>query len=79
MGELEHLGESAGFGSVLIALLEAAGWTVYERPAFGGGVLLTAVGHGTSVGAAAMTKGEASFVLFERVMALKKWRDKAAA
>lgn len=37
---LERLGESVTFGECLLALLEADGWKIERRPAFGGGVLL---------------------------------------
>ena len=40
---LERLGDSAGFGELLIELLERNGWRVHRRAAFAGdGVLLIA-------------------------------------
>lgn len=42
MGELERLGESAPFGSLLLELLAVDGWAIYQRAGLGGGVLLLA-------------------------------------
>lgn len=40
--DIPRLGESAEFRSLLLRLVELSGWTVEERPAFGGGVLVIA-------------------------------------
>ena len=76
---MERLGGTVEFGRALQSLLEAAGWTISERPLLGGGVLLIASGHGTSVEACADEYAGAIGALFERVMALKVWRQKRAA
>lgn len=78
-GEMERLGETDVFGDLLLRLVRLAGWEVDERPLLGGGVLLIATGFGTAVAAADDTYAGASHALLDRVMALKKWRDKAAA
>lgn len=77
--ELERLGETEEWKSQLVRLIELAGWKVTERTLFGGGVLLIAIGFGTSVAAAGEVYAEAAGVLFERVMALKKWRHLSVA
>lgn len=41
-GGWERLGESEGFGWVLLELLERAGWKVHVRAALGEGVLVSA-------------------------------------
>ncbi len=74
---LERLGQSDEWGHLLIGLLERAGWEVVRRPWLGDGVLLIATGHGTSVSAAGDTLPSAAAPLFERVMALKRWRSAA--
>ena len=74
---MERLGETVAFGDALIGLLNAAGWTIEERPMLGGGVMLIAIGHGTSVAASADDRAAAVGALFERVMALRKWRQAA--
>lgn len=72
---LERLGDSDSWGQLLIGLLENAGWEVTRRSVIGDGVLLIATGHGTSVSAAGDTLAAAAAPLFERVMALRLWRE----
>lgn len=74
---MQRLGETVEFGRVLVGLLEKAGWQVEERPSLGGGVMLIAIGHGTSVRACDDEYAGAAGALFERVMALKRWRRAA--
>ena len=72
---LERLGDSEAWGQVLLGLLEQAGWEVTRRSVLGDGVLLMATGHGTSVSAAGDTLAAAAIPVFERVMALRRWRQ----
>lgn len=61
---LERLGQTDGFGQA-------------RRTLRGDGVLLIATGHETSVGAGVDTFAAAAGPLFERVMALRRWRHVA--
>jgi hypothetical protein len=74
---LERLGQTQEWGEVLVGLLEQAGWRITQRELIDGGVVLTATGCGTSVSAAGDTSAAAAAPLFERVMALKRWRTAA--
>lgn len=74
---LERLGQTQEWGQVLVGLLEQAGWEITESGLVDGGVVLTATGHGTSVSAAGDTYAAAAAPLFERAMALRRWRSVA--
>ena len=73
---LERLGDSAGFGEMLIELLEHNGWTVHRRGAFAGdGVLLIAThpsGYDIQAGG---TPGGAAAELFQRAAAILPPQD----
>jgi hypothetical protein len=49
LGSIERLGETTEFRSLLLKLLRLQGWTVDERPAFGGGWLVIASKNGVEV------------------------------
>lgn len=69
--ELQRLGETVEFGSLLLRIPALNGWTIDKRPALGG-VLVTAMRNGHVVSHWGPTVADVALPIFEAVAALQE-------
>jgi hypothetical protein len=65
---MQRIGETHEWGSALLRLCELRGWTIEQRPALGGGVIVIACRAGRVVQHAGETVADAAAPIFLEAM-----------